>query len=112
MSVNSLCLSGEVSAPVFTTETQRTHRDTESKRDLEDDPEAKQKRFFAWTFDRNQLIVGPQRWAYQVLRHTLGERFMVTFTVRVFIEDLLLTRIVLLVCLRTAHFRCEVFACA
>ena len=42
------------------------------------------------TIDRNQLIVGPRRWAYQVLRHTLGERFMVAVAVRVFIKDLLL----------------------
>jgi len=36
---------------------------------------------------RNQLIVGPRRWAYQVLRQTLGERYMVNFTARVFIKD-------------------------
>lgn len=34
----------------------------------------------------NQLIVGPRRWAYQVLRQTLGERFMVIFTARIFIK--------------------------
>jgi hypothetical protein len=39
------------------------------------------------TCDSNQLIVGPQRWAYKVLRHTLGERFMVGFAVRLFIKD-------------------------
>jgi hypothetical protein len=49
--------------------------------------DAKQKRSFARTFDRNQLIVGPQRWAYKVLRHTLGERFMVAIAACVFIKD-------------------------
>src|SRR5207248_6940860 len=27
-------------------------------------------------FEKNQLIVGPLRWAYQLLRQTIGERFM------------------------------------
>jgi hypothetical protein len=33
----------------------------------------------------NQLIVGPESWAYQVLRQTFGERFMVQSEGSVFI---------------------------
>lgn len=36
--------------------------------------------------DHNQLIVGPESWAYQVLRQTLGERFMVKIKVTIFID--------------------------
>jgi hypothetical protein len=34
----------------------------------------------------NQLIVGPDSWAYQVLRHTFGERFMPLSQSTVFID--------------------------
>jgi hypothetical protein len=34
----------------------------------------------------NQLIVGPCVWAYQVLRQTLGERFIENFQMRIFIN--------------------------
>lgn len=36
--------------------------------------------------DHNQLIVGPESWAYQVLRHTLGERFMAKIKGTIFID--------------------------
>jgi|SRR3954470_13891416 len=38
----------------------------------------------------NQLIVGPRVWAYQVLRETLGERFMENFQTRIFINHFLI----------------------
>jgi len=34
----------------------------------------------------NQLIVGPCRWATQVLRQTFGERFMPESEVRIFVD--------------------------
>ena len=34
----------------------------------------------------NPLIVGPLRWAYQLLRQTIGERFMDNSEVRMFID--------------------------
>jgi len=34
----------------------------------------------------NQLIVGPLRWAYQLLRPTIGERFMDRSEARIFID--------------------------
>ena len=36
--------------------------------------------------NHNQLIVGPDSWAYQVLRQTLGERFMPKIKVTIFID--------------------------
>ena len=35
----------------------------------------------------NQLIVGPESWSYQVLRQTIGERFMASLEVSVFIDQ-------------------------
>ena len=37
-------------------------------------------------FEKNQLIVGPLRWSYQLLRQTIGERFMDKSEVRIFID--------------------------
>ena len=34
----------------------------------------------------NQLIVGPLRWSYQLLRPTIGERFMDKSEARIFID--------------------------
>jgi hypothetical protein len=43
----------------------------------------------------NQLIVGPLVWAYQVLRQTLGERFMEDFQVRIFVHHFFTNEIAL-----------------
>jgi hypothetical protein len=43
----------------------------------------------------NQLIVGPRVWAYQVLRQTLGERFMEDFQVRIFVHHFFTNEIAL-----------------
>jgi hypothetical protein len=43
----------------------------------------------------DQLIVGPPRWAYQVLGATLGERFMETREARISIDRFFVRLIVL-----------------
>ena len=37
-------------------------------------------------FEKNQLIVGPLRWSYQLLRQTIGERFMDKCEAAIFID--------------------------